>query len=180
MPDMGIHHLDPAFNALGLDAPTTIEATAYAIDGPRAILGVDFVTYRFAATRHAGTIDGALVRRRPACRRCRSASTPTIRSSAWARARTACSSSARRATSPAAGWSGMPRLLPLELHRNYKRPAKTIPRVKGHHADWLQGCKGGAPPCSNFEYGARLTEFMLLGHAGAARAQGASSGTRPG
>ena len=62
-----------------------------------------------------------------------------------------------------AGWSGMPRLLPLELHRDYKRPPKTLPRVAGHHADWLQACKGGTPACSNFEYGARLTEFVLLG-----------------
>ena len=62
-----------------------------------------------------------------------------------------------------AGWSGMPRLLPLELHLAYKRPPKTIPRVAGHHADWLQACKGGTPACSNFEYGARLTEFVLLG-----------------
>jgi hypothetical protein len=62
-----------------------------------------------------------------------------------------------------AGWSGMPRLLPMELHREYKRPPKTLPRVQGHHADWLQACKGGTPACSNFEYGARLTEFMLLG-----------------
>ena len=62
-----------------------------------------------------------------------------------------------------AGWSGMPRLLPMELHREYKRPPKTIPRVAGHHADWLQACKGGTPACSNFEYGARLTEFILLG-----------------
>jgi hypothetical protein len=61
------------------------------------------------------------------------------------------------------GWSGMPRLLPLELHFAYKRPPKTIPRVAGHHADWLQGCKGGTAPCSNFGYGARLTEFVLLG-----------------
>jgi len=58
----------------------------------------------------------------------------------------------------------MPRLLPLELHRSYKRPPKTIPRVAGHHADWLQACKGGTPACSNFEYGARLTEFILLGN----------------
>jgi hypothetical protein len=61
------------------------------------------------------------------------------------------------------GWSGMPRLLPLELHRDYRRPAKTLPRVAGHHADWLQACKGGTPACSSFEYGARLTEFILLG-----------------
>jgi hypothetical protein len=29
-------------------------------------------------------------------------------------------------------------------------------------ADWLQGCKGGTPPCSNLDCGARLTEFELL------------------
>ena len=63
-----------------------------------------------------------------------------------------------------AGWSGMPRLLPLELHRSYVRPAKTIPRVEGHHADWLQACKGGNPASGQFGYGARLTEFMLLGN----------------
>ena len=45
----------------------------------------------------------------------------------------------------------------------YIRPPKTIPRVAGHHADWLQACKGGTPACSNFGYGARLTEFVLLG-----------------
>ena len=62
------------------------------------------------------------------------------------------------------GWSGMPRLLPYDLHRGYQHPAKTLPRVAGHHADWLQACMGGTPACSNFEYGARLTEFILLGN----------------
>jgi hypothetical protein len=36
-------------------------------------------------------------------------------------------------------------------------------RSKGHHRDWLDACKGGAPASSNFEYGARLTELVLLG-----------------
>jgi hypothetical protein len=36
--------------------------------------------------------------------------------------------------------------------------------VEGHHADWLQACKGVRPACSNFGYGARLTEFILLGN----------------
>ena len=58
----------------------------------------------------------------------------------------------------------MPRLLPLELHRSYVRPAKTLPRVPGHHADWLRACKGGPAASSNFGYGARLTEFMILGN----------------
>jgi len=59
----------------------------------------------------------------------------------------------------------MPRLLPLELHREYKRPAKTLPRVEdGHHADWLRACKGGPPARSNFDYATRLMEFLLLGN----------------
>lgn len=62
-----------------------------------------------------------------------------------------------------AGWAGMPRLLPLTLHREYQRPAKTLPRTMGHHADWLAACKGGKPASGNFEYGARLTEIVLLG-----------------
>jgi len=62
------------------------------------------------------------------------------------------------------GWSGTPRLLPLELHKAYKRPAPTLPRVKGHHADWLSACKGGPAASANFEYSARLTELVLLGN----------------
>jgi hypothetical protein len=57
----------------------------------------------------------------------------------------------------------MPRLLPLELHKDYKRPEKTLPRVEGHHADWIQACKGGTPASSNFDYASRLTEFIHLG-----------------
>ena len=70
----------------------------------------------------------------------------------------------------------MPRLLPLELHREYKRPEKTLPRVEGHHADWLQACKGGQPASGNFEYGARLCEFVMLGNV-ALRAQKLIGGT---
>ena len=46
----------------------------------------------------------------------------------------------------------------------YTRPAKTIPRSKGHHRDWLDACKGGTAASANFEYGARLTEIVLLGN----------------
>jgi hypothetical protein len=63
-----------------------------------------------------------------------------------------------------AGWAGMPRLLPLTLHREYKRPEPTLPRSKGHHADWLAACKGGKPASGNFAYSARLTELVLLGN----------------
>jgi len=161
MPDMGIHHLDPAFNALGLDAPLTVEASASQVD-PETIMGSDFVTYRYAAKGNRGPLtvywyDNGL---RPPTPLGIDPDDPRQR---LGEGENGLLIVGDKGVLTCAGWSGMPRLLPLELHREYKRPPKTIPRVAGHHADWLQACKGGTPACSNFEYGARLTEFMLLG-----------------
>jgi hypothetical protein len=61
------------------------------------------------------------------------------------------------------GWAGRPMLLPGSKDEAYKRPAKTLPRSKGHHRDWLGACKGGTPASANFQYGAALTEVGLLG-----------------
>ena len=61
------------------------------------------------------------------------------------------------------GFASKPLLLPEEKNAAYKEPAKTLPRSKGHHRDWLDACKGGPPASSNFEYGAQLTELLLLG-----------------
>ena len=61
------------------------------------------------------------------------------------------------------GAGGMPRLLPYEKTAQYQKPAESIPRSKGHHRDWLDACKGGTPASANFQYGARLTELVLLG-----------------
>lgn len=64
-----------------------------------------------------------------------------------------------------AGWGGAPRIFPMSLHETYTRPAPTLPRSKGHHRDWILACKGGPAASANFEYGARLTEIILLGNA---------------
>jgi predicted dehydrogenase len=61
------------------------------------------------------------------------------------------------------GAGAPPRLPPLEKTRQYKKPPATLARSKGHHRDWLDACKGGPAPSANFEYGARLTEIVLLG-----------------
>jgi predicted dehydrogenase len=61
------------------------------------------------------------------------------------------------------GWAGRPRLLPGSRDETYKRPSATLPRSKGHHRDWLDACKGGKPASANFEYSAALTEVGLLG-----------------
>ena len=62
-----------------------------------------------------------------------------------------------------AGLGGKPMLLPEERNETYKAPEKTVVRSKGHHRDWVDACKGGPSASSHFEYGARLTELLLLG-----------------
>ena len=41
-----------------------------------------------------------------------------------------------------------------------------IPRVhaQNHHRDWVRSCKDGKPAASNFEYAVPLTEMVLLGN----------------
>jgi predicted dehydrogenase len=162
LPDMAVHNLDPAFNALELDSPETVEATATALDPEICSRGV-FVTWRYAARGGRGPLtvhwyDGGL----------RPPSPPEI-DPEDPRQRLGEGDNGilfvgERGLITCAGWSGMPRLLPLARHREYRRPARTLPRVEGHHADWLQACKGGTPACSSFAYGARLTEMVLLGN----------------
>jgi len=54
-------------------------------------------------------------------------------------------------------------LLPAARWKAYQRPPRRIPRVSGHHADWLRACKTGQPASANFDYGGPLTEVALLG-----------------
>jgi predicted dehydrogenase len=173
LPDLAIHHLDPAFNALFLDTPQTVEATAVGgVDAEVVAFGM-LVTWRFGErkTEHGvmGPVtvqwyDGGL---RPPVPPGLDPEDPRQRLGEGGSGVTFIG---EKGLITCAGWSGMPRLLPLELHREYKRPAKTLPRVPGHHADWLQACKGGQPASSSFEYGARLCEFIMLGNV-ALRAQ---------
>lgn len=64
-------------------------------------------------------------------------------------------------TSP--GWGGRTKHYPLTGEPSYPRAKPTLTRVKGHHRDWIDACKGGPPAGSNFEYGAALSEVGLLG-----------------
>jgi len=162
MPDVAPHHLDPAFDALALDTPETIEATAPDSDPEVCPPGV-LVTYRFGSRGSQGPVsvywyDGGL---RPPSPLGVDPDDPRQRIGEGG---DGIYFVGEKGIITCGGWSGMPRLLPLELHREYKRPPKTLPRVEGHHADWLQACKGGPPACSNFDYAARLTEFVLLGN----------------
>jgi predicted dehydrogenase len=59
--------------------------------------------------------------------------------------------------------AGQVRLIPEAKMEAYKKPAKTITRVRDHHWDWLQAIKTGRKAGSDFSYGGPLTEIALLG-----------------
>jgi predicted dehydrogenase len=59
--------------------------------------------------------------------------------------------------------AGGVRLVPQARMEAYKRPAKTLPRVKEHHHDWLQAIRNGTKAGSDFAYGGPLTELAMLG-----------------
>ena len=60
---------------------------------------------------------------------------------------------------------GMPRLLPAARHNEYGAPKERLSRVphEEHEMNWIHAIKGRDTLSSDFEYGARLTEIMLLG-----------------
>lgn len=61
------------------------------------------------------------------------------------------------------GPSSMPQIFPESLRNSFVPPDPTLPRTHGHHREWVDAIKGGPVALSNFEYGARLTENVLLG-----------------
>jgi predicted dehydrogenase len=59
-------------------------------------------------------------------------------------------------------------ILPDEQFANYQKPPQTLPRNGlgdlGMKKEWVAAIKGGPPAMSNFNYSARLSEFILLGN----------------
>jgi hypothetical protein len=163
--DMGCHILDPAFWALELGAPQTVEATSTHFEPavasetfPRASI----VRYSFPARGSRPPVkltwyDGRLLPPIPADLE-RDRPLPGSGALLIGEKGTILHGSH--------GADGV-RLIPEARMRDYARPPKTLRRVtEGHEGDWIRACKegpAGVPPCSPFEYGGALTEMVLLG-----------------
>ncbi len=59
--------------------------------------------------------------------------------------------------------AGNVRIFPESKMKEYRRPDRTLPRVRGHHEDWTDSIRNGKKAGSNFDYGGPLTELALLG-----------------
>lgn len=163
--DMGCHIIDPAFWALDLGAPTTVEATTTHWEKdvssqtfPRASI----VRYTFPARGARPPValtwyDGRLQPPVPA----------DLEPGRKLPGSGALIIGDKGTLLHGSHGAGGLRLLPESRMKDLVRPDKTLPRVVGsHEADWLRACKAGPgapPPCSTFEYGGALTETVLLG-----------------
>ena len=162
--DMGCHILDPAFWALDLGYPTSVQAEVKHHKpelADQAFPIASTLTYQFPARGKMPPVklvwtDGSYKTPRPKDlekgRRIDASGAFIFGSKGQIK-------------HGSHGASGM-RIFPETKQKEYdpNRPPKTIRRVKnGHMGDWIRACKDGMPASSNFEYGGALTEMVLLG-----------------
>lgn len=163
--DMGCHIIDHPVWALGLGAPSTVEASA-TLDG--SVLADNkpnfetypiaaIITYEFPARGNLPPVkmtwyDGGLMpptpAEMPAGRRLPDNGVLYVGS---------------KGKMYHGSHGGMPELLPHALLEQAKAVPKTLTRSPGHYEEWLLACKGGPRPVSNFDYAGPLTSTVLLG-----------------
>jgi predicted dehydrogenase len=156
MGDFACHHLDPAFMALKLGFPTSIEATHY---------GAGKETFPFAATIY---MDFPARGDQPPVRlywydNGLKPPTPEELGPGRKLAEHGILMVGDKGKILGGGWAQSPRLIPESAMQAYKRPPKTLRRVKGHHRDWVDACKGGEPSSANFDVVGRMVEVVLMG-----------------
>ncbi|HEX6069466.1 MAG TPA: Gfo/Idh/MocA family oxidoreductase [Longimicrobiaceae bacterium] len=168
--DMGAHLIDHPYMALGLEYPTSIEATSTPWGGdprdPASYPQSMVVTYRFPARGTQPPVrmtwyDGGLLPPRPEAiphdvRLNRDASGGAILIG-------------ERGVMLHGMWGEDPQLYPQTLMEEAARVPQRYPRLKPagennwHEMDWIDAIRENRPANSPFSYASRLTEVMLLG-----------------
>lgn len=163
--DMGCHIIDHPVWALGLGAPTSVEARS-TLDGSflegnrpnnETFPIASIITYEFPArdrqpavkmTWYEGGLMPPTPRQMPQGKRLHDNGVLYV---------------GTKGIMHHGSHGGMPELFPSELNERAKAVPKTMARSPGHYEEWLLACKGGPRPVSNFDYAGPLTEIVLLG-----------------
>lgn len=152
--DIGCHFCDPVFRALKLGAPSTVEASSTRVNEETYPVG-SMITYEFPARGEMPPVkfvwyDGGLRPSRPeaiekgdvmGANGLLLVGDDGVLVSDWSQ------------------W----RMFPEKRAKEYGTPPKKLERSKGHHQEWIDACKGGPAPGSNFDWAGPLTEAVLLG-----------------
>jgi len=157
--DMACHNLDPAFWALELGHPTSIEGRATNVN-PETTPFASIVYYDFPARGRMPPVkvtwySGGIMPPRP----------PELEPGRDLDGRgDGILFVGDKGKLMCAGWAGSPRLIPETRMKAYERPPRRLPRSKGHHRDWIDACKGRTPASAHFDYAGPMTETVLLGN----------------
>ena len=157
--DMACHNMDPAFWALELGHPVSVEASSSGIN-PETTPLTSTIHYQFGARKNMPPVSvtwygGGLMPPRPEELEPGRELTGGGNGILFV---------GDKGKIMCPGWGGNPRIIPETKMKAYKLPPKTLARSKGHHRDWIDACKGGKPASSNFDYAGPLTEVILLGN----------------
>ncbi|MGE5611320.1 MAG: hypothetical protein ACM359_18875 [Bacillota bacterium] len=157
--DMGIHNLAPVFSALKLGAPTSVCASSTPVF-EETLPVASCVHYDFPARGDMPAVkvhwyDGGILPARP----------EELEDGRELNKEDGILFVGDKGKILVEGWGGhTPRLIPETKMRDYKRPAKSLPRSIGHHREWIEACKGqNIVPRSNFDFAGPMTEAVLLG-----------------
>ncbi|HON68092.1 MAG TPA: gfo/Idh/MocA family oxidoreductase, partial [Phycisphaerae bacterium] len=156
--DMGCHSFDPAFRALKLGYPTSVEAVSTSVNKETFPLA-SRVRYEFPAREDMPAVsltwyDGGMRPPRPR---------ELEDGRELGEGQNGLLFIGDHGTIMTSVAGRKPRLVPESRMRSYKLPPKTLPRSIGHFKEWVEACKGGQPTGSNFDFASRVTETVLLG-----------------
>lgn len=159
MADRGAHTLDPIVWALGLAAPTSIDATSLGQNEEmHCIAGV--VTFRFAARGQAPPV---VLRWYEGMHAPRPPELADERMLGDAEGGALFYGSKGLLMCGVYGQS--PRLIPESRMKEYKRPEPKYPRIPDtHEMEWVRACKEGRKADADFAYGALISEICQLGN----------------
>jgi predicted dehydrogenase len=156
--DFACHHMDPAFQALKLGYPTAIEASSFG-QGKETYPYATIAYFDFPSRGDMPPVrltwyDGGLTPPRP------DELEPARKLSANGHG---ILFAGEKGKILGGGWAESPRIIPEKAMLAYKRPARSLPRVPGHHRDWLDCIKNGNQPCANFEAVGMMVKTILMG-----------------
>ena len=156
--DMGIHNIAPVFEALQLDAPTSVTASSTLFNEDSLPLA-STVHYRFPQRAERPPVelhwyDGGVLPPRP----------EELEDGEELDPEDGVIFVGDKGKILVEGWGGeRPRLIPKARMEAFEPPPETIPPSKGHHVEWIEACKGNGTPRSHFGFAGPLTESVLLG-----------------
>ena len=161
--DMACHIMDPAYTALKLEYPVSVEAVQEG-NNEETFPTWSIITYQFPARGDMPPVklvwyDGGKQPSRP------EGLAPDEKLGDGDNGTLFIGDKGMMACGT---YGGGPCLIPSSKMADFQKPEKTIPSSTGHYQEWIDACKGIKPVegnwCGNFDYAGPFTEMVLLGN----------------